>query len=201
MAAGPLALAAGGGDLVARPFADDLALELRERQEHVQHQPAHRRGGVELLRDGHEGDAVLVKGLHHLGEVEQRPAQPVHLVDDHAVDLARLDVGEQPLQGRTFHVAAGEPAIVVAQRERRPAFADLACDVGLARLALSVEGIELLVQPLFRGLAGVDGAADDGNTGPGGGFGLGHFPPSRLKKRKPLQCVPVTLRATAESVR
>ena len=41
-AAGPLALAAGGGDLVAGALGDDLALELGEGQQHVEDQPAHR---------------------------------------------------------------------------------------------------------------------------------------------------------------
>jgi hypothetical protein len=82
---------------------------------------------------------VLVKGLHHLGEVEQRAAQAVHLVDHHAVDLARLDVGEQPLQGRTFHVAAGEAAVVVTLRQAGPTLLPLAGHERLAGLALGVE--------------------------------------------------------------
>ena len=40
-AAHPHALALGGGDLVADALARDLALELREGQQHVQRQPAH----------------------------------------------------------------------------------------------------------------------------------------------------------------
>jgi hypothetical protein len=42
-AAGPIALAPGGGDLVPDPF------ELSEGQEHVQGQSAHQRCGIELL--------------------------------------------------------------------------------------------------------------------------------------------------------
>ncbi len=60
-AAGPLALAAGRRDLVPRPFGDDLPLELGERQQHVQDQSAHARGGVELLGDGDEADAAFVE--------------------------------------------------------------------------------------------------------------------------------------------
>jgi hypothetical protein len=71
-----------------------IALELGEGQEHVQHQLAHRRGGIELLRDRDEGNAVLLERLHHAGEVEQGAAQAVHLVDHHAVDFTRLDIGE-----------------------------------------------------------------------------------------------------------
>ena len=46
------ALAAGGSDLVAGPLADDLALELRERQQDVQREPADvysRDGDVQLF--------------------------------------------------------------------------------------------------------------------------------------------------------
>src|SRR6516225_8784323 len=40
-----------GGDLVADALADDLTLELRKGQQHVQGQATHRRRRVELLRD------------------------------------------------------------------------------------------------------------------------------------------------------
>ena len=55
---------------------------------------------VELLRDGDEADAVLLEQLHHLGEVDQRSAEAIDFVDDHAVDLAGLDVGQQLSQRR-----------------------------------------------------------------------------------------------------
>jgi hypothetical protein len=99
VAPGPLPFPPGGGDLVAGPLGDDLPLELREREQHVEDQPAHRRGRVELLRDRRQGDPVRLEQLHHPGEVQQRAAEPVDLVDDHAVHLARLDVGQQALQG------------------------------------------------------------------------------------------------------
>ncbi len=41
-----------------------LAFELGERQEHVEHQPAHRVGRVELLRYRDEGNLVLVEFAH-----------------------------------------------------------------------------------------------------------------------------------------
>ena len=61
-----------------------------------------------------------VEDLDDLGEVGQRAGQPVDLVDHHDVDRARGDVGEQPLQGRALHGAAGDAAIVVAGSARRP---------------------------------------------------------------------------------
>src|SRR5439155_20592809 len=97
-APGPLALAPGGGDLVAGALGDDLALELGEGQQDVEDQPAHAGGRVEQLGYGHEGHLVLLEGLHEAGEVEKGSAESIDLVDDHAVDLARLDVGLEALQ-------------------------------------------------------------------------------------------------------
>ena len=54
VAAGPLAPFARGDLLVARALGDDLALELGERQQDVQRQPAQGRGRVELLGDRDE---------------------------------------------------------------------------------------------------------------------------------------------------
>ena len=103
---------------------------------------------------------MLVEGLHHPGEVEQRAAEAIDLVDDHAVDASGGNVGQKTLQRRPFHVAAGEAAVVVAVGQADPAFVLLAGDIGLGRFALGIQGIELLLQAFFGGLAGVDGAAD-----------------------------------------
>ena len=93
-AAHPHALALAGGDLVADALAGHLPLELGEGQEDVQHQPPHRRGGVELLRDRDEGHAIALEHIHHLGEIGEAACQAIDLVDHHDVDLAGLDVGE-----------------------------------------------------------------------------------------------------------
>jgi hypothetical protein len=103
--------------------------------------------------------------LHHAGEVEQRPAQAIDLIDDNAIDLAGFDVGHETLERGPVHVAAGEAAVVVAVGKASPAFAGLAADEGLGRLALGVEAVELLLQLLLRTLACVDGAADQGQRG------------------------------------
>src|SRR5580692_9133147 len=49
-AADPDALALGGRDLVAHPFADHLPFELGEGEQHVEGQPAHAARRVERLR-------------------------------------------------------------------------------------------------------------------------------------------------------
>ena len=135
----PHALGLGGGDLVADALGGDLALELRERQQHVEGQPPHAGGGVERLGDRHERGARLVERLDQLGEVEQRAGQPVDLVDDDDVDPAGGDIGQQPLQGRALERAARQAAIVIDVGQRGPAFAGLAQDVGGTRLALGIE--------------------------------------------------------------
>jgi hypothetical protein len=57
--------------LVADTFAGDLPLELRERQKHVQRQPADRRGCIEVLGNGDERDTPGVEDLDQLGEVSR----------------------------------------------------------------------------------------------------------------------------------
>lgn len=94
------------------------------------------------------------------GKIHQRARQAIHLIDDDAIDLARLDVLHQPLHGRAIEVAPGEPAIVISIRQTDPPLALLAGDVGLGAFPLGVERIERLLQPLLGGLAGVDRTAD-----------------------------------------
>jgi hypothetical protein len=64
-------------------------------RQNVERQPAHRVRRIEVLRDGHERDIVSFEGFDDSSEVHQRPAEPVNLVNDHAIDLPSLDVGEQ----------------------------------------------------------------------------------------------------------
>jgi len=105
-------------DLVPDALADDLTLELGERQEDVEREPAHRMGRVEVLGNRDERNLVAIKDLHEAREVHQRPGQTVHLVDHHAVDLARLDVGHQALEARPIDVAPRESAVVVSIGKR-----------------------------------------------------------------------------------
>ena len=50
----------------------------------------------------YERDLVAVEDLYQLGEVHERAAKPVDLVDDHDVDASGLDVREQSLERGTF---------------------------------------------------------------------------------------------------
>lgn len=47
---------------------------------------------IELLGDRNKGDVVLLEGLHHPGKVHEGARKSINFVDDHAVDLTRLDV-------------------------------------------------------------------------------------------------------------
>src|SRR5229473_708972 len=76
----PLAFAPGRGLLVARALADDFALKLCKRQQHVERETTHRAAAVELLRNRNEADASLVEHLHDTSEVQQGTAEPVDLV-------------------------------------------------------------------------------------------------------------------------
>jgi hypothetical protein len=117
----PHALAPRGRDLVADAFSRDLAFELGEREQDVQRQPAHGRGGVEGLRDGDEGHAVPIEHLDQLGEVGERAAEAVDLVDHHHVDQPILDVLQQPLQAGPLQRAARDAAVVIRIANQHPA--------------------------------------------------------------------------------
>ena len=85
--------------------------------------------------------------------------EPVDLVDDDAIDLPYLDISHQALESRPVSVAARE-ANVVVDRQHDPTVVLLAGDVGLGRLPLGVEGVEVLLEALVGGFAGVHGTAD-----------------------------------------
>ena len=216
VAAHPHALLLRGGDLVADPFAGDLALELGKGQQHIERQPPHRARGIELLGDRDERDALCVEDLDQPGKIGERAGQPVDLVDDDDVDPAGPDVGEQALQRRPLHVAAREPAIVIAGPGQYPALVPLAADVGLAGFALRLQRVELLLEPLLGGFAGVDRAALAARVSPrhrrspsarrpGTDAGDDRRPAERFrfspKNSGPDHAVPVIFRAIADSER
>jgi hypothetical protein len=93
-------------------------------------------------------------------EIGERPRQPVDLIDNDNLNLAGLDVLQKPLESRPFHRPAGQASVIVHVRKRDPSGVPLAHDVGLARLPLGVERIELLLEALVGRFSGVDRAAD-----------------------------------------
>src|ERR1700726_300437 len=115
---------------------------MRKRQQNVERQTAERGGGVELLGDGDEADRVLVEAVHEPCEIEQRPAQPVNLIYNHAIEAASLDVFEQLLQARPIETAAAEASVVVLVHHQCPAQLFLAFDIGFGSLALRMKRID-----------------------------------------------------------
>jgi len=146
--------------IFANALAGDLALELRKRQQHVEHQTAHAGRGVEGLRDRDKARAGLVKDIDDAGEVGQASGQSIDLVENDDIDPSERDVREQSLEGRALHVPTREAAIVVPVIYLRPAFVTLAGNVGCAGVTLRVEAVELLLEPLLGRLPGIDSAAD-----------------------------------------
>src|SRR5262249_8487165 len=144
-----------------------------------------------------------------LGKISQRAGEPVDLVDNDRIDPTRRNVGEQPLQSRPIHRRAGEPAVIIACTQANPAFVPLAGDEGFTGLALCLQRIELLLEPLLGGFAGVNRTAD--GSAPPRRRWLRQWPASarnepraRLvvpKNRGPDQCVPVIRSAITVSER
>ena len=81
----------------------------------IEGQPAHRGRGVELLGDRDKGHAMGIEELDQLGEVGQRPRQPVYLVNDDDIDLAGADVVQQPLKVRSVGRPTRIAAVIVAR--------------------------------------------------------------------------------------
>ncbi len=177
IAAHPHALGLRRGDLVANALAGDLALELGEGKQHVERQTPHRGRGVELLGYRDKRGAMGIQHIDDLGEVGERAGQAVDLVDDDDLDLAGLDIGEEPLQRRALHRSAREASVVIHVWECNPSGLPLACDIGLTGFALGIKRIELLLEPIVGRFAGVDRATE--NLAGLGALSLAHLrPPS-----------------------
>jgi hypothetical protein len=99
---------------------------------------------------------VTFKDLQKLREIKQRATESVDLVDHHAIDLARFDVGDQASQSGAVHVSAGKSPVVVILRQTLPTLVGLAFDVCLPGLSLSIQGVEFLFETIFGGLSSVD---------------------------------------------
>ena len=136
-----------------------------------------------------------LENLDQLREIHERTRQAVDLVDDDDVDGARLNVGHQSLKGRALEGSAGVAAIIVAVADQEPALGALARYIGLAGLPLGIQRVELHVEALLAGFAGIYRAPELSD------HRLAHEEPRWLlspKNTRPFQRVPVMARATAE---
>ena len=156
----PHAFSFGRRDLVAYAFAGDFALELRERQQHVQRQSARRRCRVEGLGDADETNPSPFESLDDPSKVGEGSGQPIYLVDHNRINPTRGDISKHPAERRTFHVAAGISTVVIASRQNTPTLSALRTDVVRACFALGVEALERLTQTLVGALARIDRTAD-----------------------------------------
>src|SRR5271170_468955 len=145
----PHSLALGGGDLVTDPLAGYLALELREGQQDVKCKASHRGSSVELLRDCDKRNALRVEQLDHLGEVGDRTGKAIDLVNDYHIYDSPPDIFQQALKGGALHRSARKAAIIVSGLDEPPALTRLALDERLARFALRVQRVEVLLKAFF----------------------------------------------------
>jgi hypothetical protein len=76
-----------------RALADQVALELCERAEHVEDEPAAAGRRVDALVQRTKPDAPIAELVHALHEVDQRAAEPVQLPHHDGVTLAREGEG------------------------------------------------------------------------------------------------------------
>ena len=83
---------------------DEVVLELRDRSEHMEEQPATRRGGVDALRQGFQPNPTLLKLIRDLLKVSHRPAEPVKLRHHERVALSHIPEGIR--QRRPLHQGA-----------------------------------------------------------------------------------------------
>jgi hypothetical protein len=75
----PSAAATSLGEAGSGAFADQGALELRDRPEHVEHQHAPGLGGVDALGQRHQADAALLEVLPAGDQLFERPGKLVGL--------------------------------------------------------------------------------------------------------------------------
>ena len=86
-------------------------------------------------------------------------APAIDLPEYRATGDAGGDVGQQAQQRGALHGAARDAAVIILIAHQHPAFGALAGDIGFAGLALGVEAVELLLQPVLGRLAGIDRTA------------------------------------------
>jgi len=108
---------------------------------------------------------VGIEQLDELGEISERAGQPVDLVNQHDVDLACANIGQELVQRRTLERGAGERTIVIAAGNRPPAFLRLTLYIGLTGLALGIERVEGKVKIVLCRFARIDGTARELGNG------------------------------------
>ena len=88
------------------------------------------------------------------------------LVDDDRIDPAGFHVLEKAFEGGALQGRPRDPAVIVNPGKAGPALVLLTRNIGFAGLPLGVEGVEVLLQPFFVGLARVYRTPDGGASLP-----------------------------------
>ena len=149
------------GPRVAQALADEVALKLAERGQHVVHKPAHHRAhAVAAGSDHDELHAGPLEELLKTGPVAHAAGQPVEPLHDDGVDLSAGDGRDHPHQSRPPEGAAADAHVVEAVIDQLPALVLHRANERLAGLPLGLARgvVELAVDGLPR----VDGASDPG---------------------------------------
>jgi len=79
---------AGGRAAGLRAFADQVALELRQRSENVEDEPAAGRGRVDRLAEGAKADSASLERGDGVDEMAERAPEAIEAPDDERVSLA-----------------------------------------------------------------------------------------------------------------
>ena len=100
-----------------RALDDHVALELRERQQHVAQQRVHRVVGQDAKIQHVDGDALVDHIGDETGRLRHRPREAVELGDDEHIALSQLR--PQPVELRALDLRAGEGVRIDFFRARR----------------------------------------------------------------------------------
>ena len=90
LATGPFAASPGGEDAILGPLGDQTALEVRDGAEHMEHQLARGRAGVDALLQADKRDAALLQHRHGPEQLGQGPTQAIEPDDRQRVAAARI---------------------------------------------------------------------------------------------------------------
>jgi len=147
--------------------------------------------------DADERDVVLLEQVDQLGEVAERAAEAVDLVDRDDVDVPPSMSRSRPGTPRSFGRAPEKPPSSTSWRLLSSP-ARLALDVGFDGLPLRVEAVERLVETVVTLLRVVDRDSDRAWWRVGS---LGSPPLGEPEDSFPFQFAPVIAWRTADSER
>lgn len=102
---------------------------------------------------------MRVEQLNQFGEVGERTRQPINLIDDDYIEPSSANLIKKLLERGPLHRPTRIAAVVVMIAGQSPALVRLTLDIGLRRLPLSVEGVEVLFEPLVGRDPSIDRAA------------------------------------------